>query len=82
MISAESVKAKLKNHAKESGHTLQDELTMYGLERTLYRISISPYQEKFTLKGGILLYAMFDGEFARATTDIDLLARGTSNDIG
>lgn len=81
MISAESVKAKLKNHAKESGHTLQDELTMYGLERTLYRISISPYQEKFTLKGGILLYAMFDGEFARATTDIDLLARGISNDI-
>lgn len=82
MINAESVKARLKNHAKESDHTLQDELTMYGLERTLYRISVSSYADKFTLKGGILLYALFEGEFARATTDIDLLAKGTSNDIG
>lgn len=81
LINAESVKARLKNHAKECGHTLQDTLTMYGLERTLYRISVSSHSDKFTLKGGILLYALFDGEFARATTDIDLLAKGTSNDI-
>lgn len=80
MINAASIKARLKNHAKESGHTLQNELTMYGLERTLYRISISPYAAKFTLKGGIFLYALFDGNFARATTDIDLLAKDTSND--
>lgn len=32
MISAASIKARLKNHAKESGHTLQNELTMYGDE--------------------------------------------------
>ncbi|MCH5266188.1 MAG: nucleotidyl transferase AbiEii/AbiGii toxin family protein [Lachnospiraceae bacterium] len=81
MINAESVKARLKNHAKANGNMLQDELTMYGLERTIYRISISPYAKKFTLKGGIFLYALFDGEFARATTDIDLLARGTTNDV-
>lgn len=81
MIKAESVKARLKKHAKESGHTLQDEITMYGLERAIYRISISPYASKFTLKGGILLYALFDGEFSRVTTDIDLLARETSNNI-
>lgn len=80
MISAASVKARLKNHAKESGHMLQDEYTMYGLERTLYRISKSSYVDDFTLKGGILLYALFEGEFARATTDIDLLAKGTEND--
>ena len=80
MINAASIKARLKNHAKESGHTLQSELTMYGLERTIYRISISPHAAKFTLKGGIFLYALFDGDFARATTDIDLLARDTSND--
>ncbi len=80
MINAASIKARLKNHAKERGHTLQNELTMYGLERTIYRISISPHAAKFTLKGGIFLYALFDGEFARATTDIDLLAKGTSND--
>lgn len=81
MINAESVKARLKNHAKVNGHILQDELTMYGLERTIYRISISPYAKKFTLKGGIFLYALFDGEFARATTDIDLLAGNTGNDV-
>lgn len=80
MITAASIKARLKNHAKKSGHTLQNELTMYGLERTIYRISVSPYAEKFTLKGGIFLYALFDGNFARATTDIDLLAKDTSND--
>ena len=81
VINAESVKARLKNHAKVNGHMLQDELTMYGLERTIYRISISPYAKKFTLKGGIFLYALFDGEFARATTDIDLLAGNTGNDV-
>ncbi len=79
MINAASIKDRLKNRAKESGHTLQNELTMYGLERTIYRISISPHAAKFILKGGIFLYALFDGDFARATTDIDLLAKDISN---
>lgn len=39
LINAESVKAKLKKHAKENGTTMQDVLVMYGLERTLYRLS-------------------------------------------
>ena len=56
-------------------------LVTYGLERTIYRISISPYADKFTLKGGIFLYAVFDGDFVRMTTDIDLLAQGISNDV-
>lgn len=81
MISAESVKAKLKNQAPKRGHMLQEELTAYGLERTIYRISISEYVNNFTLKGGIFLYALFDGNFTRATTDIDLLAQKTSNEV-
>lgn len=80
MISAASVKDRLKNQAKESGRTTQDELVTYGLERTIYRLSISEYAEHFTLKGGIFLYALFDGGFARATMDIDLLAQHISND--
>lgn len=36
--------------------------------------------EKFTLKDGIFLYALFEGNFTRATTDIDLLAQMTSNE--
>ena len=74
MISAISVKDRLKNQAKKDGRTMQDELVTYGLERTIYRLSISKYVERFTLKGGIFLYALFDGNFARATMDIDLLA--------
>ena len=58
-----------------SGKTFQEALTAYGLERTVYILSVSKYLERFTLKGGIFLYALFEGEFARATRDIDLLAR-------
>lgn len=80
MISAVSVKDRLKNQAKKDGRTMQDELITYGLERTIYRLSISEYADRFTLKGGIFLYALFDGNYARATMDIDLLAGHISND--
>lgn len=32
-MNAESVKARLKNFAKDTGHTFQEALTYYGLER-------------------------------------------------
>lgn len=79
MTNAISVKDRLKNQAKKTGRTMQDELVTYGLERTIYRLSISEYAERFTLKGGIFLYALFEGEFTRATMDIDLLAQHISN---
>lgn len=60
---------------------MQDELVTYGLERAIYRLSISEYAERFILKGGIFLYALFDGNFARATMDIDLLAQHVSNEV-
>ena len=81
MINAISVKDRLKKQAIEDGKTMQDKLVTYGLERTIYRLSISKYAQRFTLKGGIFLYALFDGEYARATMDIDLLAQHISNDI-
>ncbi len=80
MIKAISVKDRLKKQAIEDGKTMQDKLITYGLERTIYRLSISKYAERFTLKGGIFLYALFDGEYARATMDIDLLAQCIPND--
>lgn len=80
IISAISVKDRLKNQAVASGKTFQEALTAYGLERTVYRLSISEYKERFTLKGGVFLYALFDGEFARTTRDIDLLAQNMPND--
>lgn len=81
MISAKSVKDLLKNKSVISGKTFQDALIAYGLERTVYRLSISEYVDQFTLKGGIFLYALFDGEFSRATRDIDLLAMNLPNTI-
>ena len=80
MNSVASVKDRLKNRSRETGKTLQELLFVYGLERTIYRISISRYAGNFVLKGGIFLYAMFGGAYARSTTDIDLLAQNISNE--
>lgn len=78
-MNVQSIKDKLRNEAIASNKTIQDIYTYYGLERTIYRISISKYAEHFVLKGGIFLYALFDKNYLRATTDIDLLARKISN---
>lgn len=79
MIKAISIKDKLKNQAILSGKTMQEMLTLYGLERSVYRISVSEYADRFTLKGGIFLYALFNGDFTRTTRDIDLLAENIAN---
>lgn len=79
-MNAESVKARLKNLAVKDGGTMQDKLVTYALERSIYRLSISDYVDRFTLKGGIFLYALFEKQFARATMDIDLLAQRIPND--
>ncbi len=79
MSSVASVKARLKNRSIETGKTMQEMLTVYAIERTIYRLSVSKFVENFTLKGGIFLYALFDGNYARATTDIDFLAHKISN---
>ncbi len=79
MKNATSVKERLKNYARKNNRIVQDVFTVYILERTLYRISISKYADSFTLKGGILLYGLYTEDFARATTDIDLLGSRISN---
>ncbi len=80
MSSVASVKDRLKNKSRSTGKTMQELLIAYGLERTIYRLSKSEYKEHFILKGGIFLYALYDGSYARATTDIDFLAQRISND--
>lgn len=80
MKNATSIKDRLKSYAKNQNRIVQDVFTVYVLERTLYRISISEYRDKFTLKGGILLYGLFEEDFSRATTDIDLLGTKLSNE--
>ena len=78
-MNADSVKARLKTFAIKNGCTFQEALTYYGLERTIYRISVSKYAEHFVLKGGIFLYAIFERNYERTTTDVDLLVRRISN---
>ena len=80
MRNATSVKERLKNYAKKNNRIVLDIFTVYVLERTLYRISVSDYRDNFTLKGGILLYGLFTEDFTRATTDIDLLGAKISNE--
>jgi predicted nucleotidyltransferase component of viral defense system len=80
LTNAASVKDRLKKQARDTGRDMQDLLVVYGLERTIYRLSISEFADRFTLKGGIFLYALYGGEFTRATRDIDLLASYVAND--
>lgn len=79
-MNSDSIKAKLKNIAVKEWKQFDYLLTLYLIERLLYRISISEYADKFVLKGGVLLYIVLE-EKARATKDIDMLARQLNNSL-
>ncbi|MBP3556109.1 MAG: nucleotidyl transferase AbiEii/AbiGii toxin family protein [Thermoguttaceae bacterium] len=70
MSKAMSLKAKLRNLAKQKNITAQVMLQNYMFERLLVRLSGSKYREKFVLKGGILVAAIV-GLNNRATMDMD-----------
>jgi predicted nucleotidyltransferase component of viral defense system len=74
-----SVRQRLFNFAKEKGEDFNFVLTRYALERLLYRLSISPYKNRFLLKGAFLFTVWFDVSH-RPTRDLDLLGFG-ANDI-
>lgn len=75
----ESIRQQLKILSKTRNRPFDEILRYYAMERFLYRLSISPYAERFFLKGGLML-KVWDSMDHRATMDIDLLAR-TSNQI-
>ena len=72
---AESVRARLLNKARADGVDFQLLLTRYGLERLLYRLSVSPERDNFLLKGALLFDLWYDVPL-RPTRDIDLLGFG------
>lgn len=74
-----SVKAKLLNISRSEGQRYQMLVTRYLQERLLYRLSISPYHDRFFLKGGALLYA-HERFLARPTLDIDFMGDHIDND--
>lgn len=72
---AMSLKAKLKNLAKEKNVKPQVLLQNYMFERFLERLSLSEYEDRFVLKGGMLI-ASIVGADMRSTMDLDATIRG------
>lgn len=70
-----SVHARLLNIAKASHRPFSDLLQYYAIERFLYRLSQSPYQAQFILKGA-LIFVAWGAPMSRSTRDIDLLGYG------
>lgn len=70
MSRAMSLKARIRNIAKQKNIPAQVILQNYMFERLLVRLSVSEYKEKFVLKGGMLVAAIV-GLDNRATMDMD-----------
>lgn len=70
MSNAMSMKAKIRNIAKNNNIPAQVILQNYMFERFLVRLSKSEYKNKFILKGGMLVAAII-GIDNRATMDLD-----------
>jgi len=75
MKNAMQLKAIIKNIAKEKNISAQLVMQNFMMERLLERISLSPFQDNFILKGGFLIAAMV-GLDARATMDMDATIKG------
>jgi len=72
---AMSLKAQIRNLAKEKNVMAQILLQNYMFERFLERLSLSEYKDSFILKGGMLISAIV-GIDSRTTMDLDATLRG------
>lgn len=75
---AASIRARLKQHADATKQDFNLTLTHYGLERLLYRLSVSSHANNYLLKGA-LLFALWYDQPHRPTRDADLLGFGPSD---
>ncbi|RLE27507.1 MAG: nucleotidyl transferase AbiEii/AbiGii toxin family protein [Acidobacteria bacterium] len=78
---AESIRARLKNLSKQGNEEFQLILSKFANERLLYRLGVSPFSGQFVLKGATL-FRLWGESQHRATWDLDLLGRGSSNVLG
>jgi Nucleotidyl transferase AbiEii toxin, Type IV TA system len=76
---AASVKARLLNIAKEQQQPFDVVLIRYALERLIYRLGISPYAERYILKGGLLVSLWLE-DAKRQTRDADFLGSGDASE--
>ena len=77
---AKQLKDFIRNLSKKKSADAQILMRNYMMERFLERISLSQYQDKFILKGGMLVAAMV-GLDARATMDIDATIKGADVNV-
>lgn len=70
-----SIRTRLKQHADATRQDFNLTLTRYGLERLLYRLSVSRYADRYLLKGALLFSLWYDQPH-RPTRDVDLLGFG------
>ncbi len=75
MSKAMQLKARIKNLALKNHIPAQAVLQNFMLERLLERISLSKYQNRIILKGGMLIASMV-GISNRTTMDMDAILRG------
>ena len=75
---AASVRQRLQNLSRQRGEDPNLVLARYAIERLLYRLSVSPYADRFVLKGA-LLFALWTGRMHRPTRDLDMLGYGDNS---
>lgn len=68
----------LRRKAKAAARPMDEYLRLYALEGFLLRLSRSEHRDRLVLKGGVLLAAH---DLRRPTTDIDVAALHTANDV-
>ncbi len=76
---AASVRQRLLNLARKEGQLFDVVLVAFGLERLVYRLSVSEYRNRFVLKGGMLV-TLWTADTGRFTRDIDFLAFGSDEE--
>ena len=75
---AHSIFQQLLNRAKRNQEDFNLLLSRYGMERFLYRLSISQHRDRFILKGASL-FLVWKGQNYRVTRDADFLGFGNSD---
>ena len=69
MKTPEQLKGAIRNLAKKKGIHAQEVLQIFMFERIIERLSVSPYKDRFILKGGLLISAIL-GVAERTTMDV------------
>jgi len=74
---AHSIFQRILNRARSNKEDFNLLLSRYGMERFLYRLSVSTHNDRFVLKGAGL-FLVWKGQNYRVTRDTDLMGLGNS----